>query len=199
MPQEGDYPQELEHTIPNVYGHATCCAFNRRGTLLAIGCQEGIINMLVFLFVFCSFYCPFLFMFVMYINFRWDFETRSIVSVLSGHRDAVSSISWSRNGRRLLVSDYSGYLILWDVKIGKPLIKLKFNCILEYSWLHQRISYVFISFYLLLYFYFYLFFDSKYPCTVSYLKKWFENVFLCLVFIFLLLLTLKIANIASMQ
>ena len=67
---------------------------------------------------------------------------RRIIQVLTGHPKGVSSVSWSRNGRRLLASDYGGYLILWDVFIGKPLIKLKFNCQLEYSWLHQRLTYV---------------------------------------------------------
>lgn len=65
---------------------------------------------------------------------------RRIVQVLTGHPSCVSSVSWSRNGRRLLASDLDGYLILWDVFIGTPLIKLKFNCRLEYSWLHQRVT-----------------------------------------------------------
>ena len=103
-----------------------------------------------FFFFVCILSCLLLFFIVLLdviLIFRWDFETRSIVSVLSGHPDIVSSISFSRNGRRLLASDYSGYLILWDIYQGKPLIKLKFNCVLEYSWLHQRVSLVFFFFF----------------------------------------------------
>ncbi len=40
---EGEYPDYLEETL--AYGAAQCAEFNRRGTLLAVGCKTGQIVM----------------------------------------------------------------------------------------------------------------------------------------------------------
>ena len=116
-PTGHDYPKKLEETIPasKEEGTSACCTFNRRGTLLAIGCREGHINI-------------------------WDFETRSIATVLKEHSGIVTSVSWSRNGSKLLSSDWSGLLLLWDIATSKVLIKVKFNTAIEHSWLHGRSS-----------------------------------------------------------
>ena len=90
-PTGHDYPKKLEETIvPSSDGRSACCTFNRRGTLLAIGCHEGHINI-------------------------WDFETRSIAKQLKEHKGVVTSVSWSRNGSKLLSSDWNGHLLLWDI------------------------------------------------------------------------------------
>eukprot|EP01084_Bolivina_argentea_P246737 412874_1 len=112
-----DYPKQLGERIKaSKEGTSACCTFNRRGTLLAIGCREGHINI-------------------------WDFETRSISKQLCGHTGIVTSISWSRNGNKLLSSDWNGLLLLWDIITSNVLIKIEFeNKPIEHSWLHGRSS-----------------------------------------------------------
>merc|ERR1719167_2077383 len=115
-PTGHDYPKNLAETIRATKedGTGACCTFNRRGTLLAIGCREGHINI-------------------------WDFETRSIAARLDGHHGCVTSVSWSRNGSKLLSSDWCkkcGSLFLWDIKTCTVLIKVEFDRAIEHSWLH---------------------------------------------------------------
>lgn len=115
-PTGHDYPKKLEETIvASSDGRSACCTFNRRGTLLAIGCHEGHINI-------------------------WDFETRSIAKQLKEHKGVVTSVSWSRNGSKLLSSDWNGHLLLWDINTSTVLIKIKFNIPIQHSWLHGRSS-----------------------------------------------------------
>ncbi|XP_068485910.1 protein RBL-like [Phaseolus vulgaris] len=75
------------------YGHAKCIAFNRRGTLLAVGCKDG--------------RCVI-----------WDFETRCIVKELKDEEcsSPINSVCWSRSCNHLLVSSADQSLTLWDVK-----------------------------------------------------------------------------------
>lgn len=47
------------------------------GSLLAVGCNDGRVII-------------------------WDFDTRGVARILIGHVETISSVSWSRNGRRLL-------------------------------------------------------------------------------------------------
>ena len=56
-PFESDYPERIEEELQYGNLHARCCAFNRRGTLLATGCNEGVAVL-------------------------WDFDTRGVVKVL---------------------------------------------------------------------------------------------------------------------
>ena len=116
-PTGHDYPKQIETTITasKEHGTSTCCTFNRRGTLLAIGCASGTINI-------------------------WDFETRAIALRLQEHKGIVTSVSWSRNGSKLLSSDWSGLLLLWDITTAAVLIKVEFNIAIEHSWLHGRSS-----------------------------------------------------------
>lgn len=87
------------------YGYAISCAFNRPGTLLATGTKDGYIGI-------------------------WDFETRGLAKVLcesseSESSSAVTSLSWSRNGRYLLSGQSdernksNNKIILWDVLSGE--------------------------------------------------------------------------------
>jgi len=56
-PFESDYPERIEEELQYGNLHARCCAFNRRGTLLATGCNEGVAVL-------------------------WDFDTRGVVKLL---------------------------------------------------------------------------------------------------------------------
>lgn len=67
-----NYPEEFDGTL-DCMSFAVTCAFNKYGTLLAVGCNDGRIVI-------------------------WDFLTRGIAKVLTAHAHPVCSLSWSRNG-----------------------------------------------------------------------------------------------------
>ncbi|WCJ20738.1 hypothetical protein M5689_002952 [Euphorbia peplus] len=97
-PLQGDFPEVIEEYLE--HGIMKCIAFNRRGTLLAAGCSDGSCVI-------------------------WDFETRGIAKEL---RDkdcvaAVTSISWSKFGHRILVSAADKSLTLWDVVNGQKITR----------------------------------------------------------------------------
>ena len=75
---------------------AATCAFNRRGNLLAAGCQNGAVIV-------------------------WDFDTHGAARTLLGHTGRVTSVSWTRSSRRLLSSSTGGQIILWDVLAGSAI------------------------------------------------------------------------------
>ncbi|XP_050229294.1 protein RBL isoform X2 [Mercurialis annua] len=98
-PLQGDFPEVIEEYLE--HGVMKCIAFNRRGTLLAAGCSDGSCVI-------------------------WDFETRGIVKELRD-RDCVASLTsvcWSRCGRRILVSSADKSLILWDVMSGEKITRI---------------------------------------------------------------------------
>lgn len=90
---------------------ALTCAFNRWGSLLAVGCNDG--RVLVF-----------------------DFITRGVAAVLTAHVLPVCSLSWSRSGRQLLTASADNTVGLWDVLSGEcerrfrfpsPVLKVQFH------------------------------------------------------------------------
>jgi len=104
-------PEHIEEQLDD--GIATCCKFNRRGTLLAVGCNDGR----------CVIY---------------DFDTHGIAKVLIGHVHPISSVSWSRNGRTLLSSSTDWNLLLWDVLASTPILTVKFESPILTSLMHPR-------------------------------------------------------------
>ena len=79
-------------------GKATCIAFNRRGTLLAAGTSRGSVVI-------------------------WDFETRSVAREfrdgLPGDDNdpiVVLSVSWSRDGKKIISAGSDATVSLWDVE-----------------------------------------------------------------------------------
>eukprot|EP01111_Echinosteliopsis_oligospora_P014574 TRINITY_DN5513_c0_g1_i1.p1 TRINITY_DN5513_c0_g1~~TRINITY_DN5513_c0_g1_i1.p1 ORF type:complete len:406 (+),score=79.03 TRINITY_DN5513_c0_g1_i1:58-1275(+) len=95
-----DFPDAIEETVDD--GSATLCSFNRRGTLLAIGCSVGRVCI-------------------------WDFDTKSTARIMSGHIHPVTSVSWSKNGRKLLSSSTDWTIIVWDVLTSAIDITIKFD------------------------------------------------------------------------
>ncbi|KAL2642152.1 hypothetical protein R1flu_009739 [Riccia fluitans] len=93
-PFQSDFPEVIEEYLE--HGSTKCIAFNRRGTLLAAGCLDGSCVI-------------------------WDFDTRGVAKEL---RDpncssaSVTSVSWSKCGRRLLAAFTDKTLALWDVYEG---------------------------------------------------------------------------------
>jgi len=92
-PFQADIPEVIENTLNYGLFVATCCMFNKKGTLLAVGYDDG--RCII-----------------------WDFDTRGVARVLVNHHQPVMSVSWSRNGRKLLTAgDWK--IISWDVVTGQ--------------------------------------------------------------------------------
>lgn len=70
-----NYPEEFDGSLDCISLAATC-SFNKYGTLLAVGCNDGRIVV-------------------------WDFLTRGIAKIISAHVHPVCSIGWSRNGHKV--------------------------------------------------------------------------------------------------
>ncbi|KAI5074231.1 hypothetical protein GOP47_0010192 [Adiantum capillus-veneris] len=92
-PFQNDFPEVIEEYLEQ--GSAKCICFNRRGTLLAVGCQDG--------------GCVI-----------WDFDTRGVAKELrdTSSSTLVTDVSWSKCGRYLLVAASDRSLALWDVAKG---------------------------------------------------------------------------------
>lgn len=86
------FPEEFDGSLDSVSAALTC-SFNRTGSLLAVGCNEGRLVI-------------------------WDFLTRGIAKVIVAHVHPISSVSWSRNGKKILTSSTDWNVGLWDVLSG---------------------------------------------------------------------------------
>ena len=96
-----NYPEEFDGVLDCI-SFATVASFNRHGSVLAVGSNDGRI-------------------------FIWDFMTRGIAKIISAHVVAITSLSWSRNGR-LLASSSNDYTIsVWDVLTAKPVFIKNYN------------------------------------------------------------------------
>lgn len=105
VPEECDFELECNSMV-------ICCSFNRHGTALAAGGNDGRIVI-------------------------WDFITRSEVREFQAHfGHPVTSISWSRNGRLLATSSVDNTLAVWKVLTKElvvrwfsraPIMKVQFN------------------------------------------------------------------------
>jgi COMPASS component SWD1 len=98
-------PEIIEDTLFS--GVASCLAFNRRGSLLAVGGNDGTVAL-------------------------WDFDTRGIAKKITAHANFVSSVryqknasalcrlmcwrSWSRSGRKILTAGYDAKVCLWNIE-----------------------------------------------------------------------------------
>ena len=90
---------------------AITCHFNRFGTLLAVGCNDGRIVV-------------------------WDFLTRGIAKIIQAHVHPVCSLSWSRSGRYIVSASTDNTVSVWDVLNGEcdqkfrfpsPILKVQFH------------------------------------------------------------------------
>jgi len=110
---------------------AVTCTFNKRGTLLAVGCNDGRIVV-------------------------WDFLTRGIAKIISAHVHPVCSLwyqyfpqlfykkssnndilySWSRSGHTILSASTDNTVAIWDVLTGdctqryrfpSPILKVQYH------------------------------------------------------------------------
>ncbi|XP_039249686.1 retinoblastoma-binding protein 5 homolog [Styela clava] len=95
-----NYPEESDGTL-DTGSMAVTSSFNRHGTLLAVGCNDGRIVV-------------------------WDFLTRGIAKVYNAHVHPVCSLNWSRNGRKLLSAATDNLVCVWDVLSGECLHMYRF-------------------------------------------------------------------------
>lgn len=79
-----------------------CAAFNKYGTVLAVGCNDGTI---VF----------------------WDFLTRGIIKIIPAHVHPISSIMWSRSNYQVLTGSTDKFASIWDPVGGNRLEKYEFS------------------------------------------------------------------------
>ncbi len=105
-----NYPEEFDGALDCI-SMAVTCAFNRQGTLLAVGCNDGRIVI-------------------------WDFLTRGIAKIISAHVHPVCSLSFSRSGYKILSCSTDNIVSIWDVVSGEchktfrfpsPVLKVQFN------------------------------------------------------------------------
>lgn len=113
-----NYPEEFDGAL-DCASLAVTCAFNRRGTLLAVGCNDGRIVI-------------------------WDFLTRGIAKVISAHVHPVCSLSWSRAGYKLLSVSTDNNVCIWDVLSGECDIKYRFPSPVMKVQFHPRIDKMFL-------------------------------------------------------
>lgn len=89
-----NYPEEHDGNLETDSSSvALTCAYNRRGTLLAVGCNDGRIVI-------------------------WDFVTRGIAKMISAHAHTICSIGWNRNGRKIISASCDFLVCIWDVLNG---------------------------------------------------------------------------------
>jgi len=105
-----NYPEEFDGSLDCI-SMAVTCQFNRYGTLFAVGCNDGRIVI-------------------------WDFLTRGIAKIITAHVHPVCSLSWSRNGSRLVSASTDNNVSVWDVVTGEceqrlrfpsPVLRVQFN------------------------------------------------------------------------
>ncbi|EFA80387.1 WD-40 repeat-containing protein [Heterostelium album PN500] len=112
----GDVPESIEdYLVDHVESKANCLQFNRRGLLLAVGNQSGVVVI-------------------------WDFDTKSISKQLKAHKQCVNSVGWTRNGKRILSCSTDGSLILWNLIDDSIETKIDFESPVLFSQLHPRNS-----------------------------------------------------------
>eukprot|EP00118_Oscarella_pearsei_P009523 m.55031 g.55031 ORF g.55031 m.55031 type:complete len:581 (+) comp34445_c0_seq1:66-1808(+) len=112
------YPEENDGTLDSG-SVALTCAFNRRGTLLAVGCNDGRIVI-------------------------WDFLTRSVAKTYTNHVLSISSLSWSRDGRQILSSSTDFTVCLTDVMSGETKHQYRFPSVITRVQFHPRNKNVFL-------------------------------------------------------
>ncbi|EFP07546.1 hypothetical protein CRE_26573 [Caenorhabditis remanei] len=107
------FPEELEGQLDLQNASANCCKFNRWGSVVAVGCTDGRV-------------------------FVVDFITKNIARTFSAHALPVSSLSWSRDGRKLLTSSADNSIAVFDVLAGTLLHRIRFSNMVTFAMFHPR-------------------------------------------------------------
>ncbi|QQP50891.1 Retinoblastomabinding protein 5like, partial [Caligus rogercresseyi] len=114
-----NYPEENDGTLDCIT-MAITCQFNRFGTLLAVGCNDGRIVI-------------------------WDFLTRGIAKIIQAHIHPVCSISWSRTGRKLLSASTDNNVSIWDLLSGECDQRFRFPSPVLQASFHPKMEVILVS------------------------------------------------------
>jgi len=95
-----NYPEDFDGAL-DCFSMALVSQFNRQGTLLAVGCNDGRLVI-------------------------WDFLTRGIAKSINAHVHPICSLSWTRNGRRIVSASTDNCVCVWDVLSGDCVHKFRF-------------------------------------------------------------------------
>ncbi|GBG60962.1 hypothetical protein CBR_g18561 [Chara braunii] len=108
-------PEVIEEYLENGFTRST--AFNRRGTLLAAGRQDGTIAI-------------------------WNFDTRAVMKELSSESSSspIISVSWSKRGWKLLSASIDKRILLWDVLTGNVEASVEFDRMVLTARMHPSIN-----------------------------------------------------------
>uniref|UniRef100_A0A915PKT5 Anaphase-promoting complex subunit 4 WD40 domain-containing protein n=1 Tax=Setaria digitata TaxID=48799 RepID=A0A915PKT5_9BILA len=87
------FPEELDGALDTQQGSANCCRFNRWGSLIAVGSVDGRV-------------------------YIFDLITKGVVKSWVCHGYSITSLSWSRDGRKLLTASNDWSVAVWDVLEG---------------------------------------------------------------------------------
>jgi len=112
------FPEEFDGSLDSV-SPALTSAFNRTGSLLAVGCNDGRLVI-------------------------WDFLTRGVAKVMVAHIHPVSSVSWSHDGKQILTSSTDWSVGLWDVLSGNCETRYRFPSAIHKVQFHPRNSKLFL-------------------------------------------------------
>ncbi|VEL16629.1 unnamed protein product, partial [Protopolystoma xenopodis] len=93
--------------------YAITLQFNRLGSLIAIGCNDGKVEI-------------------------WDYITRRIAKVLVAHAHPVCSISWSRDSKKLLSASTDNTVSMWDIITSDCERTFRFPCPIMRVQFHPR-------------------------------------------------------------
>lgn len=106
-----NWPEEFDGNL-EINSYPICCCFNRKGSLLGVGCNDGHIII-------------------------YDFITRTVVKIIAAHAgNPVCSLDWSRNSHKLVSCSMDSSVTVWDAKSGgnllrwrlpSPVVKVQFN------------------------------------------------------------------------
>ena len=99
---------------------AITCQFNRFGTLLAVGCNDGRIVI-------------------------WDFLTRGIAKIIQAHVHPVCSLSWSRTGRRMVSASTDNTVSIWDILTGDADFRFRYGLFIYCMVKLPRVSYILLQ------------------------------------------------------
>ncbi|CAF0938944.1 unnamed protein product [Adineta ricciae] len=96
-----NYPEEFDGTL-DCASMAVCCAFNKIGSMLAVGCSDGRLVI-------------------------WDFLTRGIAKIISADWSPIYSISWSKKSDLIATSSTDNTVCVWYTSTGR--CRTRISCI----------------------------------------------------------------------
>lgn len=94
------YPEEPDGVLDSI-SLAVTCNFNRRGSLLAVGCNDGRIVL-------------------------WDFLTRGIAKIIPAHVHPICSLCFSRRGNYIVSASSDNTVCIFDVLTSECIRKWRF-------------------------------------------------------------------------